>query len=244
MPYPVAAVRNKNWGNASYSGALMTLSPIAYWPLNEASGTAAVNLVSTTLNGAYTGVDLAQAQAPFTCPFWDGLNDVCNIYSAALNTANPKSEGSVAAWMKVYNAGVWTDGTQRYVFSMATSGPQERIWMYKTTSNGVFQFTSRVGGTEKGVSASSQSSTAWMHVAMTWSDSGDAMIAYINGAQTGATQTGIGTGSANNLVTTTSCIGAGSTTPTLIWHGWIAHVALWNRPLTPTEVANLYAWGL
>lgn len=124
MPYPVAAVRNKNFGSPQYSALILSLGPIAYWPLNDASGTAAVNLVDTALNGAYTGVDLAQAQAPFVAPLF-GTGDYCNIYTTGLNTVLNRSEGSAVAWVKVAASGVWTDGADRKAFYIASASNQE-----------------------------------------------------------------------------------------------------------------------
>jgi hypothetical protein len=64
------------------------------------------------------------------------------------------------------------------------------------------------------------------------------MIAYLNGAQTGATQTTLGT-FVGALGATTTNIAASSTVPANPWAGFVAHVALGNRALTAAEVARL-----
>lgn len=244
MPYPVSAVRGKNFGNLLYSDLILSLSPIAYWPLNDASGSAAVNLVSAALNGAYTACTLAQAQAPFTAPLFDGSTSYCNIYTAALNTAWNRSETSLSIWVKVAAAGVWTDATNRRAFSMFTSSTQDGMFCGRTSTNGQFTHFDYLGGATKSVLLTGQSFTAWKHVVLTVSDANDQCIVYHNGAQVGTTQTGLGTASANALTSTACCIGAQTTTPATVWSGWLAHCALWNRPLSAAEVANLYAWGV
>lgn len=226
-------------GGGGYKQRVLSLSPLAYWPLDERSGSTAVNLANASGNGAYTGVDLAQSQPPFIAPLFDGANDYCNIYSAWLNTNFNRNELTFAAWAKPYDAGVWTDGVTRHVIWLATNSTQEVIQVRKNTTNNQFLLQYILGGTAKSVTLSSQSWTTWTHLAVTNSKSGDAMMAYINGAQVGTTQTSLGTSSGNNIITTQATIGASSTTPGSVWSGWLAHAALWNRALSAAEVARL-----
>lgn len=225
----------------SYAHRILALGPIAYWPLNDASGSAAINLVNTALNGTYTGVNLAQAQPPFLAPYFDGANDLCNIYSAAINTAFNRSELSVAMWVKPGFS--WTDGISRRSLQFTTTANQDGLSIGKATANNTYALQCFMGGVMKAVTLGSQSWSAWKHVALTASKTADEVKAYMDGAQVGATQTGLATPSANNLAATTCCIGSASTTPANVWSGWLAHLALWDRPLTPVEIANLYAWG-
>ena len=81
-------------------------------------------------------------------------------------------------------------------------------------------------------------STDWMHLGLTWSRVADQVKVFYNGAQSGATATGLNAWA--GVVTNTQClIGAASTAPTLVTSGTIAHVAVWNRALTPAEIAAL-----
>jgi hypothetical protein len=226
-------------GFGDYSKAVLGLGPLAYWPLNETSGTAAVDLVGAH-NGTYTGVDLAQSQPPFTAPLFDGTNDYCNIYSAWLTSNFTGQEGALAYWAKVSGAGVWADGKNRYAVTLyvdANNTVQTRKSSAENTANLLYQ----AGGTVKQINIST-TTTAWAHYAMTWSKTADQMIVYYNGAQSGATQTGLGTFEGGPSAIS-STIGSYSVAPVLVFSGWLAHAALWNRALTATEVANLYAWG-
>ena len=60
---------------AAYRAKVLATSPIAYWPLNEASGAVAVCLNDSDLNGSYSGPTLANAAGPFApdmAPYFDG----------------------------------------------------------------------------------------------------------------------------------------------------------------------------
>ena len=231
------------FGAPSYSQKILNLGPIAYWPLNDASGTAAVELVAG-MNGTYSGVDLAQAQAPFVAPLF-GDGDFCNIYSAGLNALKAFfTEGTVSIWAKVSGAGVWSDGVARRIFAVISASNQEDYTIRRGVTNEQIVLRSNLGGTAEAVSPTGLTYTGWFHLAITVSDAADQMKAYINGAQTGTTQTGIGAASGNNLITTQCCIGSESTTPGNVWSGWLAHCAIFSTALSAANIANLYNWGL
>ncbi len=171
---------------------------------------------------------------------FDGTNDFVNIYSSDLNSSFNPSEGTLVAWAKVANAGVWTDATTRYIAEIG-DGSNNRLVIQKTTTSNQIQIRYFAGGTVKQVADTSLSgSTNWFQVVFTWSKSNDQVKAYINGAQSGSTQTGLGTWAAN-LVSTTTAIGvtntSGGTSP---WSGMINDVRLYNRVLTVDEISQLY----
>lgn len=242
MPYPMAAVRGKGFNNPQYSDLILSLSPLAYWPLSDLSGTAAVELVAAR-NGTYAGVDLAQAQAPYVAPLFGGSGDSCNIYSAGLAGAFSAAAGSISIWAKVYDAGVWTDGAYRNLITFYVDGSNS-ISIQRSSTNGRVSWFYIAGGTQEQRNKESLSTTAWVHLALTWSVADDKVIAYYNGAQEGATMTTLGTwaGALSNNNTAIGCFRV--TTALQVWNGWLAHAALWTRALTAAEVANLYAWGM
>ena len=138
------------FGAPSYSQKILNLGPIAYWPLNDASGTAAVELVAG-MNGTYSGVDLAQAQAPFVAPLF-GDGDFCNIYSAGLNALKAFfTEGTVSIWAKVSGAGVWSDGVARRIFAVISASNQEDYTIRRGVTNEQIVLRSNLGGTAEAV---------------------------------------------------------------------------------------------
>lgn len=212
---------------------------VAYWPMWEPSGTVAINLQMTPArNGVYTGVELNNPGMGDgrSAPYFDGTNDFCNVYSTALNSAFNNAEGTIALWAKVNAAAFWTDGLAHRLMILRAD-TNNRLFIFKPTTSNTLQWFYIAGATTKSVSLTI-SSTDWMHLALTWSKSADQMIAYVNGAQTGATQTALGTW-AGALASTVCCVGAASTAPAEVHNGNCAHAALWSAPLSALEIAEI-----
>lgn len=219
--------------------AAIGASLIAYWPLAELSGSTALDASGNARNGAYVGVDLGQTGIGDgrTSPLFDGANDCVNVYSASLAGAFNGTEGTLMAWGRVNAASVWTDGTARRIIRLGSATAGNRVEFYRTATNNQFEVDYVAGGTAKGA-VITMSPTAWFHVAVTWSKSGDAVKVYLNGTQQGATGTGLGVW-AGALSTTQTVIGANTTTPTSVWNGTIAHVAVCNVALSAPTIAQV-----
>lgn len=225
----------------TYAQKVLGLSPIVYYPLNEASGTTAIDLVAGR-NGTYTGVDLAQSQPPFVCPFWDGLNDYCALPAASLSTILPKQAGSLSAWAKAYDSSVWSAG-QLNIATLTTIGNNDRWWLAKGNLNTTL-YTHKAGATSIIPQKTGLSTLSWFHMVLTWSIAADQVYAWFNNTIVAASPySGLGTPTANNLWTTQSNIGSIGQ-PSTVFHGWIAHVSLWDRVLSDPDRTNLYNWGL
>jgi hypothetical protein len=224
-----------------YMARVRGLGPIAYFPLDEASGTVARNLgtLGAAANGTYTGVTLGQPGIGDgrTCPSFDGTNDYVNIHSAALAAAFNGAAFTVAGWCRVSSIGVLSDGTNRYVVSSYGGAADEwNIRRYATIPN-IFIARCKAGATDKSVSITIADAN-WHHLAMTHDKANDAFKAYLDGAQVGATQTGLGVWG-GTLGVTSTCVGAYNTSAASPWSGTLAHVALFTRPLSPAQIASL-----
>lgn len=224
--------------------ALFQSSMIAYWPMDELTGTTADNAEGTAArDGTYVGVTLGQPGIGdgSLCPLFDGVTSVNKVFSASLQTAMGNSAvGTLALWMKVANAGIWTDGAQHRAFHIDTWGGGGSISITKITTNGVLRFYYKGGGVEKLVDKASMSNPGWMHVELTWSVAADEVKAYYNGAQEGSTLNTISAWG-NTIQTNLANIGAGNIAPAEPWSGYLAHVILLNRAATPAEVAQMAA---
>ncbi|PWU23406.1 hypothetical protein C5B42_03175, partial [Candidatus Cerribacteria bacterium 'Amazon FNV 2010 28 9'] len=174
--------------------------------------------------GAASGGHLANAYS------FNGTNNYVNIYSSDLNSAFNPSEGTVVAWAKVSGSGVWTDGTSRYALQLQADA-NNLIYMRRTTTNNQLQFVYESGGTVNQVlDTSLGGSTGWFQVVITWSKSNNQMKAYINGAQVGSTQTGLGTWVGNlNTGATRTVIGASDNVVNNPWSGLINDVHVYSR---------------
>lgn len=229
----------------TYSDRILALSPLAYWPLNDLSGTTMTNLVSATGNGSYknspvlgeTGIGDGQTSVKFN----DGVANQCALpYTAALNAAFNGLEGSAFVWCKVLNSGVWTDGTARGIFLFGIDNVNY-IRAIRSTTNNVITLSHRFGAAAINKNSGSLTTTEFFQLAMTWSYSNNRLKCYINGVDQGAAATGLGNWS-GNLDATNYCAIAGlATTPTNVFTGWLAHLFLFNRELSAAEVASIYA---
>ena len=86
------------------------------------------------------------------------------------------------------------------------------------------------------------STTDWFRVSITWSKAGDVVWYYVDGAQiTSDTVLGNWAGA---LANTNTVVGAASTAPVEVWDGYLAHCAVWNRPLPDAAIYALYRTGV
>lgn len=210
---------------------------ISYLKLDEPSGATAEDSTANNRDGAYVGVDLAQPGIGDgrTAPFFDGTNDYVNWYSAGLNAAFNGAEGTFGIWIKMASAAVWPDGTARRPVTVRVN-TSNSVHMQKPAA-GTLNVIYAAGGTTKTIQIDT-TTTDWFSVYITWSAAADEMKVYFNGTQYGTTQTGLGIW-AGALAATACVIGAQTTTPANVHHGWLAHAALWSAPLTASEIAYL-----
>lgn len=212
---------------------------IGYWPLDETSGTVARDYSGRGNNGAHSGVTLGQPGIGDGCtsPLYDGSTSYTNIYSTALAAAFNGAEGTLLIWAKVANAGVWADNANVYRIATLTADANNYVDIQHYTT-GVLYWESAAGATAKSVSLASLSTLGWMCIGITGSVSADQLIAYYNGAQTGSTQTGLGTW-VGALAAGGCLLGTANTGPAYQWSGSLAHCALWSKALTPAQIAYI-----
>lgn len=246
MPYPVAAVRGKNFGTLSYSAKVLDTQAtnlIGYWPMNETSGTTADNAEGTAArDGTFarnvttmgTGVGIGDGN---TAPLFDNVNDYLDLYSVSLRDVFSSTKGTAAIWVKVYEAAVWENAAWDIFMYLGADG-NNTASLGKSSVNNTLQFLYKAGGTSEEVLLGSVSTTDWFHMAVTWDKTEDEVIAYYNGSQVGTTQSGLDTW-VGNLINTSTLAGAFSTTPNLLTYGYLAHAAIWKIALTPAEVSTI-----
>lgn len=226
----------------AYTNKVVALSPIAYWPLAELSGLVIVDASGNGRNGAYKGagepllgqVGIGDGR---NAPLFDGTNDYGDIFSASLAGAFSGAEGTVACWVKINAAGVWSDAADRRPINLRVDA-NNRLNMNKTATLNQVSCTYVAGGTSKGVNFTTAGPLTWFHLAMTWSAGADQLKFYVNGTQQGATQTALGTW-AGSLATGVCAIGASDLIGSAEWSGNVAHVAVWASALSAAQVLAL-----
>jgi hypothetical protein len=222
----------------SYISKVKALGPIAYWPMSEKSGSVAYDITGYSRHGAYTGVDLGQPGigGGETCPYFDGINDYCNVQTASLASAFSGSTGTISAWFRVANAGVWTDSTRREIAAFGTNA-SNLVNLRRWTTNNRFLMTYLAGGVSSQVDTTVMGGRIdFIHVGFTWNKPADEVKGFIDGNQIGATINGLGNWAG---ALGASVIGAASVVPVSAWLGYISHVALWNLVLTPDTMKAL-----
>lgn len=224
----------------TYLQRVKATTPLAYWTLGDASGTAAVDEMGLG-NGTYNSVTLAQPG------IGDGKTSVLtsatsyiNVYSAALAAAFNPAECTLLIWSKIA-AAQWADGASRWMIQLRTD-LNNRILIAKDTAANSYRFTYVAGGTTNTLTYTTDGRETFFQIALTISKSagasGEAKL-FFNGSQVGATQTGLGTwvGALNNGRCVIASDNGAAASNSFI--GNLAHAAVWSRALTPTEVASI-----
>lgn len=173
----------------------------------------------------------------------DGTINGCSWAGTAHNSISLRrlgfngEEGTALIWGRVSGSGVWTDATARRLLTLGVDA-SNYVAIYKHTDNDVY-CAYNAAGTLESQALSIGTPTDWFQVAVTWSKAADQFKAYLNGAQVGATGSGLGIWS-GAIASTLAVVGASSTTPADVWSGLLANVCLWNRALNATQIAALY----
>jgi len=197
---------------------------------------------NNTYNADITGCTLGQTGIGdgATSFYFDGANDRVALSGAvltAMGAALDGDEGTLALWLKVYNAAVWTDGNAHMAWR-PFAGSDDELVLVKAQNNGQFWWNREGGGVDDTVVETGLSPTDWFHITMTWSVSSGVsgeLKAYRDGVQRGSTQTGLSawTGTLTQFV-----IGARNVDQR--WYGWIAKAAIWcGTVLGQSDITDL-----
>ena len=227
-------------GGVPYYQKVLALSPIAYWPLWDAVGSAAaVDLMGlgngTPSNVTFGVTGIGDGKTAASC---NGSNSLTNIYSAALASAFSGAAGTVFAWAQNDE---WSGASYRRIFHFGADASNQVFISRRGGVDNLLHYSYTAGGTAKTVAIDTAGPSGFFPVAITWDINAGAngeMRVYYNGSQAFATQTALGTWS-GSLAATLAVIGSSSTSPSAIWSGDLAHIWTWNRALTPTEISNL-----
>jgi hypothetical protein len=226
-------------GAVTYAQKILSYAPIAYWPLNEASGSAAICQVNAAQNGTYTGVTLGQPGIGDggTCPLFDGVNDYVDLYSTTLRDAFNGAEGSISLWAKVSNVATWTSGAFNEILTWFIDN-NNLIYLDLPTGNNELRIMYEAGNVPRTFSQST-STTDWFHLVATWSAGADELSGYFNGIEVAASPVnGLGVWAGQLLVDRT-LIGAYDKTAAFEFPGYIAHIAVWDSVISQAVVTDL-----
>jgi hypothetical protein len=220
-----------------YYRRILNLFPVAYWPLNEASGSTMTD-IRNGYNGVYTNVTLGQPGIGdgLTSALFNGTSSKAEITGTnltALAAAFNKDEFTIMAWVRVANAGVWSDATQRRIlyFGFSIDEANNHFYLRKNTTTNQVR-CGRASATHRAIDYTTSGPTDWFHLAMRSSLSGDAIRLYFNGLEVGTPGTGL-TAISGSIAKAHFAM----TDAAYLWSGYLAHIALFNRALSTAEIA-------
>jgi len=219
---------------------LLGASLLGYWTLGDSVGSTAADATGHGYTGAATAVTFGQTGIGDggTSAKFDGSTSFVNLYSSALSTAFPRAEGTLIAWLQVRANSVWSDATNRNPCEFAIDG-SNWVYLQKSTTANQLQFIEQGAGTSKTQQGTITANTNWHSLIGSWSVSNNTTHLYYDGAELGTPQTGIVALSNNGFLNQYMAIGCFNITPSQVWDGQLAHVAIVTRPVTPTEAAAL-----
>lgn len=220
-----------------YSQKVLFYTPAAYWKLNETSGTQAADSSGNAYHGTYNGVALNTTTGPDggAAGTWDGITDYANMFSPELALAFPKAAGTVSAWFRVANAGVWTDGQNRTILRVS-SGSSSTGFLDIVKSDDNTSLTLILG--DGVVTSVVDSTTAWVNLIVTWDENADEGRLYWNGSLIPAFN--INYVSTWSVEPTSFAVGARfNTIFNRFFNGSLAHVAIFDRALASDEITAL-----
>lgn len=162
-----------------------------------------------------------------------------NWYSAGLSGAFNGAEGTLIVWAKVSGAGVWSDGTARYLARISADANNDIRILRSSSNNNAVLMQNISGSTSRFIYATSNAYTGWLMYGITWSVNAGEVFAYINGGKFGTSLGAPGTWSGSPAATLCT-IGASSTSSGDVYSGSEAHAILLNRAATPVEMMTAY----
>ncbi len=168
--------------------------------------------------------------------YCDGDNSYIQLPASAIEAAGfDASRFGIAIRAQVTSADIWSDGVGRGLFNL---GADASNFIDLRRSAGANSLRARHvgGGTTTQISITA-SPTALFGLGMTVDiDAGGSgeLKAFLDGAQTGATGTSLGT-FVNSLVDSLSVVGALSSSAVNVWQGGIQEVILTLNAIVPTE---------
>lgn len=211
--------------------AFPTSGCVAYYRLDDASGTSAADATGLGNTGTLTNtptwttgkINGALSFAAASNQYVDcgtALNPAAISYSAWINaTSFPNS----------YNAIVARQGSANH-FSLLLVKSTGKLAIYMGNGAALLDYD--------GTGTNTLSTSTWYHIVCTY-DSTAGLVGYVNGSSDG-------TAAANGTLTTdavSTYIGENPTFSTRGFNGIIDEVGIWNRALTSTEVTTLYNGG-
>ena len=212
----------------SYSQMIQKLfgtALIGYWPLDEGSGTTAIDASASGVNLTYSGVTLRQPGIGDgkTCAYFDGAASYAVSTEHALESVASITEGTIMLWFKMDGADRWNLNVQcRLAEFDNMAGSAYYLGKGNPANILICSTTNRLVKPE----------ATWMHAAFTWSATGNKLCGYYGGDLVD-----VPTAFTEFVANFARYLYLGRSGIAEIFHkGWIAHVVLLDRAATEAEM--------
>jgi hypothetical protein len=224
---------------------------VAYWPLDEGSGTVAHDLSDNGHDGTLENGPAWTPPGEFKegrgALAFDGTDDRIVVESFDVEGG---SGITLAAWIKPAS---FNSDDARIISKAQGGGTEDHYWAMVMSGNGEddlqFRLRTDAGAVSKITVPDGQELEAgvWIHVAVTWDASDPNMRFYKNGEEIHSASkpgTSVGAGPDVKIGVGNQSISAGADSMDRPFHGIMDDVAVWNRGLTQEEIAELIAVGI
>jgi len=219
----------------NYYQKIKNLNPIAFWKLNEQTGTVANDISINEYNGTYDGATLYID--PFLntrAPYFDGTNDLVILPHATLTAKFNGQKGSLSVWARPYDATALADGTRRVIVRLYVDG-SNIFTLQRELPNNQYSLNYTAGATTSQRYFDNTAIT-WSNYIVTWSKAADQVCVYVNNVLQGEVLTTLGTWAGNITAAYISAY-TPNPTPARIWNGYISHCAIFDKVLSASERA-------
>lgn len=192
---------------------------------------------SPSLVGTITGVTVGQPGLPGALAWsYDGVTDLVNIHSTMLNSIFTPTGYTFHIPIRVPLASIWSDATIRRILAWESDSSNRWI-IRKTATTGQIEVTAIIGGVTKTVNINSNTTLNFQLLTITYDLTNDQYKVYLNGIQTGSTQTSIGTWT-GNLASDKVLIGATDTAGAQSFSGLIEGLVFLPVVMTAADIAK------
>jgi len=226
-----AAGGGASTGPAVVAAAILARSPIAYWKLDETSGTTAADSSGNGRDGAYTRVTLGGSFAPFVAPtFVDAASSAgyASGHSAGLAGTIPAGGMTMLVFGRVETLASKT--------AIAINVNGTNFAQLIMLSNGTPRLRYNAGALVNVSASTPLALNQWAQIAATIAAPGTARL-YVNGVQVSTgTLAAAYTGTPAEILVGGSAFFGG--TP---WRDQLAHVAIFSTVLSAADIAAIYA---
>ena len=218
-------------GSSAYRGAVMADTPLAYWRLGEASGTAAADQL-TIRNGTYMNSPaLGQPGALFNDPATSvGFNGTSQYIQAPADAALNQPRFSVELWARP------TGGAGTY-HGLIASRTYPQGWAVYLAADGTWEFWVNSGSGMLSVNGGAATLNAWSHLVGTFD--GTTASLYVNGVAVGSGAGTTYTGQSTNPLE----IGQSEAGDNFYFPGQLEEAAVYGTALSLTQVQRHYSVG-